>query len=79
MLSSVANTSQETITTSILNLRTTGMSLSTFKWNVVVHIQILVKKSVAITKNVCASRQVKEKEEGRGDSKGRKSYGINQC
>jgi len=47
--------------------------------NIVVDVRISVKESVAIAKDVCASRQVKEEEEGRGDSQSRKSSGINQC
>jgi hypothetical protein len=45
--------------------------------NVVVDVRIAVKEPVTIAKDVCASRQVKEEEEGRGDSQSRKSYGIN--
>src|SRR6266404_3258528 len=47
--------------------------------NIVVDVRIAVKESVAIAKDVCASRQVDEEEECRGDSQSRKSYGINQC
>jgi hypothetical protein len=45
--------------------------------NVVEDIWIAVKESVAIAKDVCPSRQVKQEEEGRGDSQSRKSCGIN--
>ena len=47
--------------------------------NVVVDSRIAVKEPVTIAKDVCASRQIEEEEEGRGDSQSRKSYGINQC
>ena len=47
------------------------------RWNVVVHIRILVKKSMAVEKDVRASNQIDDEEECRGDSERRKSYGIN--
>jgi hypothetical protein len=45
--------------------------------NIVEDIWIAVKESVAIAEDVCASRQIDEEEECRGDSKSRKSCGIN--
>src|SRR5947208_16767691 len=47
--------------------------------NIVVDVRIAVKEPVTIAKDVCASRQVDEKEKCRGDTKSRKNYGINQC
>src|SRR6266702_2611037 len=47
--------------------------------NIVIDVRVAVEESVAIAKDVCPSRQVKEEEEGRGDSQSRKSYGIDQC
>jgi hypothetical protein len=44
--------------------------------NVVVHIRILIKKSVAIAKDVRASHQIDQEEEYRGESESGKSYGI---
>src|SRR3954447_17119830 len=46
--------------------------------NVVVDVRVAVKEPVAIAKDVCASRQVDEEKERRGDSQSRKSCGINQ-
>ena len=45
--------------------------------DVVVDVRISVKESVTIAKDVGASSQVDEKEEGRGDSQSRKSCRIN--
>jgi hypothetical protein len=45
--------------------------------NVVVDVRVPAKESVTIAKDVCASYQVDEEEECPGDSKGRKSHGIN--
>jgi hypothetical protein len=47
--------------------------------NVVVHIRILVKESVAIAKDVRASHQIDKEEECRSDSKRRKNGGIDKC
>jgi hypothetical protein len=44
--------------------------------NVVVDVRVAVKESVAIAKDVCASRQVDEEEECRGDSESRQSRWI---
>jgi hypothetical protein len=45
--------------------------------NVVLDSRIAVEEPVTIAKKVCASRQVNEEEEGRGDSQSGKSRGIN--
>jgi hypothetical protein len=47
--------------------------------NVVVNVRIAVKESVAIAKDVCASRQVKEEEEGPGDSQSRENCRVDEC
>jgi hypothetical protein len=47
--------------------------------NVVVDSRIAVKEPVTIAKKVCASRQVKEEEKGRGDSQSRQSFRIDYC
>jgi hypothetical protein len=47
--------------------------------NVVVHIRILVKKSMAIAKDVRASHQIDQAKECGCDSKRRKNFRVNEC
>src|SRR5260370_27062072 len=44
--------------------------------NIVVDVRVAVKKSGAIAKVVCASRKVREEEEGGGDCRSRKRGGV---
>ena len=57
-------------------MRTTSTSDLAHGRNVVVDVRIPVKESVTIAKDVGAASQIDEEEKCRGDSKSRKSCGI---